>query len=222
MRNRQTANPIQHIANSTQQHPESTALAAELFLVITVRCRWPIASVWQQRQLWELAKVFCCKELGVQGPLFQVHGDMLPSSDFLILVPCTKVVPHMIAAASEFMRYCQKLWALSVQLQLGRYAVLDGTGVLFAHCISNVGQVATLQKEENNALLQILSFTYSASSSIAGLTLLRGAASTCLRGQSQCSFLLAYLHKMQACLPLSQMLQHKPQQNQWLCTLGRH
>ncbi|KAL3141273.1 hypothetical protein ABBQ38_003608 [Trebouxia sp. C0009 RCD-2024] len=33
----------------------------------------------------------------------------------------------MIAAASEFISNCQKLWALSVQLQLGRWAVLDST-----------------------------------------------------------------------------------------------
>ena len=75
-----------------------------------------------------LAKVLCYRQLGVQGPLIQVSGNMLPASDFLIVVQRTEVVPHMLAAASEFMQHCQKLWALSVQVQLGRFAVLDSTG----------------------------------------------------------------------------------------------
>ncbi|KAL0029123.1 hypothetical protein WJX77_008526 [Trebouxia sp. C0004] len=41
-----------------------SALAADLFIVITVRLCWPIACLWQQKQLLELAKVFCYSQLG--------------------------------------------------------------------------------------------------------------------------------------------------------------
>ncbi len=125
MRNRHASVSIQQAGNSTQQ---LSALAPDLFIVITVRHCWPIACLWQQKQLLELAEVFFHRKLGTQGPLVQVSGDALPTSASLILVPHTKVVPHIFVAASEFMHDCQKLWALSVQMQLGRYAVLDSTG----------------------------------------------------------------------------------------------
>ena len=130
MRNRH--NPVldNQTANQTQHLSESMAPAPDIFLVISVRCRWPIAWLWQQRHLCELAKDFCCKQLGAQGPVFEVYGDVLPSPDNLLLVPCTKVVPHIIPTAVEFMRDCQKLWALNVQLQLGRYAIIDSSGML--------------------------------------------------------------------------------------------
>lgn len=125
MRNRHAPVSVQEAQDSTQH---LSALAADLFIVITVRRCWPIACLWQQKQLLELAGVFCYSRLGVPGPLVQVSGDGLPTSASIILVPHTKVVPHIFVAASEFMHDCQKLWALSVQMQLGRYAVLDSTG----------------------------------------------------------------------------------------------
>ena len=125
MRSRNAPVSIQQAGQSTQQ---LSALAADLFIVITVKRCWPIACLWQQKQLLELAKVFCYSRLGTHGPLVQVSGDVLPNSAFLILVPRTKVVPHIFVAASDFMHDCQKLWALNVQMQLGRYAVLDSTG----------------------------------------------------------------------------------------------
>jgi len=215
MRNRHTPVPIQQAGNSTQQ---LSALAADLFIVITVRRCWPIACLWQQKQLLELAEVFCYSRLGVQGPLVQVYGDVLPTSAFLILVPRTKVVPHIFVAASEFIHDCQKLWALSVQMQLGRYAVLDSTGGPYTvfQCWPSCQFPEMHRAIYRTALLQILSFPYSVSGPTAGLILPHGAASTCLRGQSQCSFLLGYLPKMQACLPLSQTLQHRLQPKQWL------
>lgn len=123
LRNRQktmhgTTNLTKHVSKEALHSPD-------VFLVITARCIWPVFSFWQQKQLCELAKVFCYTELGVQGPLIQVYGDMLPPSDFLIIVPRTREVPGMIRAASEFIRACHKLWALSVQLQLGQLAVLN-------------------------------------------------------------------------------------------------
>ena len=116
--------------NFTKHASKEALLRPDVFLVITAKCIWPIASFWQQKQLCELAKEFCYTELGVQGPVIQVYGDMLPPSDFLIIVPCTREVPDMIKAASEFIHACHKLWALSVQLQLGQSAVLDTSGIL--------------------------------------------------------------------------------------------
>jgi len=89
MRNRHTPVLIQQAENSTQQ---LSALAADLFIVITIRRCWPIAWLWQEKQLLELAEVFCYSRLGTQGPLVQVSGDRLPTSASLILVPHTLVV----------------------------------------------------------------------------------------------------------------------------------
>ncbi|DBA90033.1 TPA: hypothetical protein ACH3X2_004300 [Trebouxia sp. C0005] len=111
--------------NLTKHVPKEALLRPDVFLVITAECIWPVFSFWQQKQLCELAKEFCYTELGVQGPLIQVYGDMLPPSDFLIIVPRTREVPDMITAASKFIHACQKLWALNVQLQLGQLAVFD-------------------------------------------------------------------------------------------------
>ena len=108
VRNRHTPVPIQQAENSPQQ---LSALSADLLVVITVRRCWPIACLWQQSQLVKLAKVFCYSRLESSGPLIQ-SGDGLPTSAFLILVPRTKVVPHILAAVSEFVHDCQKLWAL--------------------------------------------------------------------------------------------------------------
>ena len=153
-----------------------------------------------------MAKEFCYTELGVQGRLIQVYGDMLPPSDFLIIVPRTREIPDMIRAASEFIHACQKLWALSVQLQLGQSAVLDTSGILYTmlqcwHTAQNDGFMVH-NTTQVNALLQIRSSPCSASNPIAALTLQHGAASTCLIGQSQCSSLLNYFQKMPPCLPL--------------------
>ena len=146
---------------------------------------------------------------GVQGPLIQVYGDMLPPSDFLIIVPRTREVPDMIRAASELIHACHKLWALSVQQQLGQLAVLDTAGILYTmlqcwqcwQTAQNDGFIVH-NTTQDNALLQIRSSPCSASNSIAALTLEHGAASTCLIGQSQCSSLLDYLQKTRPCLPL--------------------
>lgn len=67
----------------------------------------------------------------MQGSVIQVYGDMLPPSDFFIIVPLTRELPDMIRAASEIIHACQKLWALSVQLQLGQSAVLATSGILY-------------------------------------------------------------------------------------------
>ena len=90
-----------HISQETIPRPD-------LFLVITAKCIWPVVSYWQQTELYELAKDFCYSQAGVQGPVIQ--GDKLPPSDFLIIVPGTRVVPVMNRAASKFIDVCQKLW----------------------------------------------------------------------------------------------------------------
>ena len=204
LRNRQkTMHGTTHL---TKHVSKEALLRPDVFLVITARCIWPIASFWQQKQLCELAKEFCYTELGVQGPLIQVYGDMLPPSDFLIIVPRTREVPDMIRATSEFIHACHKLWALSVQLQLGQLAVLDTSGILYTmlqcwQTPQNDGFMVH-NTTQDNALLQIRSSPCSASNAIAALTLQHGAASICLIGQSQCSSLLNYLQKMRPCLPL--------------------
>lgn len=70
-------------------------------------------------------KKLCYTDLGVQGPLIHVYGDVLPPSDFLIIAPRAREATDMIRAASEFIHACHNLWALSVQLQLGDSAVFD-------------------------------------------------------------------------------------------------
>ena len=129
LRNRQKT--MHGTTNVTKHVPKEATLRPDVSLVITAKCIWPIASYWQQKQLCELAKEFCYTQLGVHGPVIQVYGDMLPPSDFLIIVPRTRAVPHLITAASHFIHDCQKLWALSVQLQLGQSAVLDTSGILY-------------------------------------------------------------------------------------------
>ena len=67
----------------TKHVPKEATLRPDVFLVITIKVNWAIASFWQQKQLCELAKEFCYTEPGVHGPIVQVYGDMLPPSDFL-------------------------------------------------------------------------------------------------------------------------------------------
>lgn len=177
-----------------------------VFLVITARCIWPIASYWQQKQLCELAKEFCYTDLGLQGPLIQVYGDVLPPSDFLIIAPRAREVTDMIRAAPEFIHACHKLWALSVQLQLGDSAVFDTSGIVYIilqcwQTAQNAGS-AVHNTIPGNALLQICSSRCSASNPIAAPTFQHGTASTCLMSQSQCSSLLTCLQKMRLCLLL--------------------
>ena len=74
---------------------------------------------------------------------------MLPPSDFLIIVPRTREVPDMIRAASDFIHACQKLWALSVQLQLGQSAVLDTSGILYT-CVLQCWQTAQNDGPQHN------------------------------------------------------------------------
>ena len=74
---------------------------------------------------------------------------MLPPSDFLIIVPRTREVPDMIRAASEFIHACHKLWALSVQLQLGQLAVLDTSGILYT-CVLQCWQTAQNDGPQHN------------------------------------------------------------------------
>ena len=124
MRNRQQLSAPDSY-HRTQQSSENTA---EIFIVLTVRWQWPVARLWQQAELYKLANQFFYNRIGVMGPLIHVPGDMLPASDFLIIVPRTKVVTDMLISATEFMGQCQTLWALRLQLQLGRYAVLDTAG----------------------------------------------------------------------------------------------
>ena len=204
LRNRQKT--MRGTTNVTKHVSKEALLRPDVFLVITAKCLWPIASFWQQKQLCELAKEFCYTELGVQGPLIQVYGDMLPPSDFLLVVPRIREVPDMIRAASEFIHACHKLWALSVQLQLGHSAVLDTSGILYTmlRCWQTAQSDGFMvhSTTQDNALLQIRSSPCSASSPTAALTLQHGAASTCLIGQPQCSSLLTYLQKMRPCLPL--------------------
>lgn len=204
LRNRQKT--MHGTTNLTKHVPKEALLRPDVFLVITAECIWPVFSFWQQKQLCELAKEFCYTELGVQGPLIQVYGDMLPPSDFLIIVPRTREVPDMITAASKFIHACQKLWALNVQLQLGQLAVFDTSGILYTmlqcwQTSQNDGFIVH-NTTQDNTLLQIRSSLGSASNPTAALTLQHGAASTCLIGQSQCSSLPIYLQKMRLCLPL--------------------
>lgn len=91
-------------------------LRPQIFLVITAKSIWPFFSFGQQKQLCDLAKDFCYIELGVQGSVIQVYGDMLPASDFLIVVPRARQIPDVMRAASEFIHACQNFWALSVQV----------------------------------------------------------------------------------------------------------
>ena len=42
--------------------------------------------------------------------VIQVYGDMLSASESLSIVPRTKLVSHIVVAASEFMSYGQNLW----------------------------------------------------------------------------------------------------------------
>lgn len=129
LRNRQKT--THGTTNLTKYVSKEALLRPDVFLVITARCIWPIFDYWQQKQLCEMAKEFCYTELGVHGPLIQVYGDMLPPSDFLIIVPRTREVPDMIRAASKFICACHKLSALSVQLQLGQLAVLNTSGIVY-------------------------------------------------------------------------------------------
>ena len=129
----QSSETVHETTILTQHVAQDALLRPDVFLVITAKCIWPIASFWQQKQLCELAKDFCYTELGVHGPVIQVYGDMLPPSDFLIIVPRAREVPDMIRAASEFIHACHKLWALSVRLQLGQSAVFDTSGILLHH-----------------------------------------------------------------------------------------
>ena len=93
---------------------------------------------------------------------------------------------------------CLRLHAgiASMQVQLGRYAVLDSTGS--TPCF-NAGQEVHMAIHWS-VWLRILSIPYSVSGPTAGLIVPHGATSTCLRGQPQCSFLMGYLPRMQACL----------------------
>ena len=167
----------------------------DVFLVITAKCILPIFSFWQQKKLCELTKEFSYTKLGVDGPVIQVYGDMLPSSDFCIIVQRAREVPDIITA-SEFIHACHKLWALSVQLQLGQSAPLDTSGILYTMlqcCTAQNDGLMAHNPTQDNALLQIRSSPCSASNPVAALTLQHGAASACLLGQSQCSSLLNYL-----------------------------
>ena len=193
------------ITNHTKHASKEAMLRPDVFLVITAKCVLPIVSFWQQKRLCDMAKEYCYTKLGVQGALIQVYGDMLPPSDFLIIVPRTREVPDMIRAASGFIHACQKLWAPSVQLQLGQLAMLDTSGILYTmlQCWQTAQGDGFMvhTTTQDNVLSQIRSSPCSTSNPIAALTLQHGAASTCLIGQSLCSSLLNYLQKM-PCSPL--------------------
>ena len=126
--------------------------------------------------------------------------DMPPPSDFLIVVPHAREVPDMNRAVSKFFDARQRLWALSMQVQLGQSAVFDTSGILYtilqrwqnAH---NDGFMVQ-HKAQDNALLQIRRSPCSASKPVAALTLQHGVTSTWIIGQSQGSSLLNYLQKM--------------------------
>lgn len=83
----------------------------------------------EQRELWERAEHYFQREMGLIGRLIKVHGDLKPAASYLILAPRVQLLPNLLLTAKEFMKECTSFKSLQLQLQIGRSAVVDHTGM---------------------------------------------------------------------------------------------
>lgn len=136
---RRKQGPIGFAKDETKQLPEVVPAITFAFLSVSLtdakgtnfmaQLATAARCMYEQHELWKNAEQFFQTEMSRMGCLIKVHGDLPPAASYLILAPRVKLLPEVLLAAKDFMTECASFKSLQLQLQLGRSAVVDQTGV---------------------------------------------------------------------------------------------